>query len=47
MMSLHFVQNYRYFKIKNHEVKLENKKIITTYVYFSIEKNMPVGLGFA
>ena len=33
--------------MQNHQAKLENKKkIITTYVYFRIEKNMPVGLGF-
>lgn len=33
--------------MQNHPVKLEKKRIITTYIYFGIEKNMPVGLGSA
>lgn len=32
---------------KYHQGKLEKKKMITTYVDFSVEENMPVGLGFA
>ena len=46
-MFFNSVQKCYYFKMQNHQVKLENKKIITTYIYFGIEKNMPVGLGFA
>ena len=45
-MFFNSVQKYYYFKTQNHQAKLE-KKMITTYVYFGIEKNMPVGLRFA
>lgn len=32
--------------MQQHQIKLKNK-MITTYIYLSIEKNMSVGLSFA